>query len=74
MGGRYLRIERGVIEFDKRLLIARYLESDPPSWDEEAFCLVDASLAGQDLSEGEVQRLREAVRRLRLQTMTFLEA
>jgi hypothetical protein len=78
--GRYLRIERGVIEFNKRLLIARYLENDPPFVDVEAFRLVNDSLASRALSEKELERLRQAVRSLRAQMnaylgiQTFLEA
>ena len=70
--GRYLRIERGVIEFNKRLVISRYLENDPPFVDEEAFSLVEASRASQGLSEGEVERLRETVKRLRPQMNAYL--
>jgi hypothetical protein len=70
--GHYLRIERGVIEFNKRLLIARYLENDPPFVDEEAFRLVEDSLASCALSEKELERLRQAVRSLRAQMNAYL--
>jgi hypothetical protein len=70
--GRCLRIERGVIEFNKRLVIARYLENDPPFVDEEAFGLAKVSLASQTLSTSEVEQLRETVKRLRVQMNAHL--
>ena len=63
--GRYLRIERGVLEFNKRLLIARYLENDPPFVDEETFGLVGVILSSYRLTEVEVDRLRDTTARLR---------
>lgn len=65
--GRYLQTEWGVLEFDKRRVIERYLESDPPFVDQEAFRLIQASLAAQPRSERQVERLRQAVTCLRAQ-------
>lgn len=70
--GRYLRIERGVLEFDKRLVTSRYLENEPPFVDEKAFRLVADSLASRVLSEQEVKQLRETVKRLRTQMNAHL--
>ena len=63
--GRCLRIARGVLEFDKRALIAAYLEHDPPFVDRAAFRLVEASLAGCRLSGPQVAQLRRCTAWLR---------
>jgi hypothetical protein len=65
--GRYLRIERGVLEFDKRALLTAYRAHDPPFADQAAFGLVEASLAGEPLSEAQVETLRHCVAELRTQ-------
>jgi hypothetical protein len=70
--GRFLRIERGVLEFDKRALVAAYLESDPPFVEEEAFRLVQASLAMRALSASELGKLRRYVVELRTQMNAYL--
>ena len=70
--GRYLRIRRGVMEFNKRRVIARYMENEPPFVDEEAFGLVEVSLASHHLSEQAEERLRETVQHLRTQMNAYL--
>jgi hypothetical protein len=55
---RFLMIERGVIEFDKRKLIPRYLANEPPFEYPEVFRLVEASMASLALTEAEAQALR----------------
>lgn len=63
--GRYLRIKRDVVEFDKRRLIPVYLKHAPPFVDNEAFRLAEAVLALQELSQAELTRLREGMSDLR---------
>jgi hypothetical protein len=70
--GRFLRIERGVLEFDKRALIASYLENEPPFVDEAALDMVEVSLASRGLSEPELESLRRYVARLRMQMNGYL--
>jgi hypothetical protein len=59
--GRYLRIARGVIEFNKLKLVSTYLHKDPPLVDADVLGLVDAALAGRMLTAGEVGALRRTV-------------
>ena len=65
--GRWLRIARGVLEYNKRALIPAYRQHDPPIVDETAFRLVEASLAGDTLSESQVAALRRATAAVRTQ-------
>jgi len=70
--GRCLRIARGVLEFDKRAVIAAYRQHDPPFVDEPAFGLVEASLAGEALSEPQVEALQRYAAYLRAQMNRYL--
>ena len=70
--GRCLRVERGVLEFDKRAVIAAYRQHDPPFVDEAAFRLVQASLAGETLSAPQVEALRRYAEQLRTQMNEYL--
>jgi predicted nucleotidyltransferase len=69
---RFLRIKKGVIEFDKQKLIEKYLENAPPFTDDEAFRLVKASLDSRSLSAAENERLRQYTGKLRGQMNTYL--
>lgn len=71
--GRYLRIECGVLEFNKRALVAAYLAHDPPFVDRAAFRLVETSLAEDRLSEPQVEHLQRCVAELRAQMNALLE-
>lgn len=55
---RFLWIKRDVIEFDKRRILPRYLDSEPPCVHPEAFSLVERSLAGMELSQRDEDALR----------------
>ena len=70
--GRCLRIERGVLEFNKRALVAAYLAHDPPFVDPTAFRLVEASLAGTHLTESQIEQLRRTVAKVRTQMNEYL--
>jgi hypothetical protein len=70
--GRCLRIARGVLEFDKRALVAAYLAHDPPFVDEVALGLVEASLVGERLSEPQVADLRRSTAQLRTRMNRYL--
>jgi predicted nucleotidyltransferase len=70
--GRYLRIERGVLEFDKRAVIAAYRQHDPPFVNQVAFRLVEASLAGETLSEPQIEELRRYAAQLRTEMNQYL--
>lgn len=63
--GRWLRIERGVLQYNKRALLAAYRQHDPPFVDKAAFDLVEAFLAGERLSEPQVAELRRATAAVR---------
>jgi hypothetical protein len=65
--GRWLHIERGVLEYNKRALLPAYRQHDPPIVDETALRLVEASLAGERLSESQVAELRRATAAARTQ-------
>lgn len=69
---RFLRVRRDILEFDKRKLIQRYRESEPPFAPEEAFCLVEAHLMSRALSWSEEERLRRSARTLRDQMNAYL--
>ena len=71
--GRCLRIARGVLEFDKRAVIAAYRQHDPPFVDQAAFRLVEASLSGEALSEPQVEALRRYAAELRTQMNRYLD-
>ena len=64
---RFLWIKRGIVEFDKRKTVALYLANDPPLSDAAAPRLVDASLADQQVSAAELERLRLWAAQLRPQ-------
>lgn len=70
--GRYLCIEHNVLEFDKRALIAAYLQHDPPFVDGCAFRLAEALLAGETLSEPEVEGLWRYAAKLRTEMNEYL--
>jgi len=64
---RFLRIKRGIVEFNKRKLVQRYLESEPPFVHDAAFRLVEAHLASQVLDRSEEESLRQYAGTLREQ-------
>lgn len=70
--GRFLRIRRGVIEFNKLKLIDRYLDNEPPFVDKEMFRLVAATLRGDTPSESEIERLRSHTGMLRSQMNVYV--
>lgn len=70
--GRFLRIKRGILEFNKRRQIRCYLENEPPFVDEEAFALVQAVLELRELSPAEQERLREGMVSLRVRMNEYL--
>ena len=49
---RFLRIKKGIIEFNKRKVVSTYLDNEPPFVNNEAFCLVEASLESQNSKQG----------------------
>jgi hypothetical protein len=55
---RFLWIKRDIIEFDKRRILPRYLDSEPPFIHPEAFSIVERSLTGIELSRREKDTLR----------------
>jgi hypothetical protein len=70
---RFLRIKRGVIEFNKLALVQVYLAHDPPFVDNTILDIVNASLASHQLSEQDSLLLHDYALRLRVQMNTFLE-
>jgi hypothetical protein len=69
---RFLRIKRGILEFNKRKVVPAYLESDPPFVNAEVFRLVEASLASDILTESDGELLRGYVVALRLKMNAHL--
>lgn len=69
---RFLRIKRGIIEFDKCKLMPKYLENDPPFVDHELLHLVEEVIEFGQTSEAENEPLRQYAGRLRLQMNAYL--
>ena len=63
--GRFLRIEKGILEFNKRKLVPMYLENKPPIVNRKALRLVEAFLESQNLADKDIQLLRDFVSELR---------
>jgi hypothetical protein len=63
--GRFLRIKRGLFEFDKRRIVSAYLDHDPPLTNGTAFRLVEEWLASGTLTEPDTDFLRRFVGELR---------
>jgi hypothetical protein len=70
--GRFLRIKRDVIEFNKRRLIRKYLENNPPFVNDNMFRLVEDFLNFHSLSEAENEQLKQYTRWLRTQMNNHL--
>lgn len=63
--GRFLWIRRDVIEFDKRRILALYVNNDPPFIHPEALSLVERTLVGMELSKRDEGTLRTFAQNLR---------
>jgi hypothetical protein len=70
--GRFLLIEKGTIEFDKRKVVRAYLNSDPPFVNTEVVRLVEAFLASTALTEADAELLRSYAGELRAQMNAHL--
>lgn len=70
--GRFLRINKGIIEFNKRKVVPTYLDNDPPFANNKVFCLVEACLAARTLTEADAELLRSYVGKLRSKMNPYL--
>jgi len=70
---RFLLIKKGIFEFNKLKIVARYLENDPPYVNDRAFRLVMTSMSSRQLSEIDAGFLRDYVHELRPKMNAYLE-
>lgn len=63
--GRFLRVKRGIIEFNKLRLVSTYLDNGPPFVNRAVLDLVEKELSSQVLAEDEIELLRSYVSELR---------
>ena len=69
---RFLRIKKGIIEFNKRKVVSTYLDNEPPFVNPEVFFGVEASLESQDPTEEGAKLLRSYVGELRPKMNAYL--
>jgi hypothetical protein len=69
---RFLMIRRGIIEFNKRKLVCRYLDNDPPFVGAEAFRVIQRSLELRNIDEEDARVLRVYAAELQAKMNAYL--
>lgn len=69
---RFLRIERGVLEFDKRKIVSSYLANDPPFADHGVLRIVERAVSQGHAPEEDLSALRTYVLVIRTRMNTYL--
>jgi len=70
--GRFLRIKKRIIEFNKHKLVGMYLESKPPFVNSEILQLVERFLISEKISKEDNERIIQYTKMLRKQMNTYL--
>jgi len=70
---RYLIVEKGIFEFDKRKIVPLYIAHDAPFLNKQAIDIVQRYLLTEHISREETQRLRQYVSDLRYNMNKLLE-
>lgn len=70
--GRFLRIKRGLVEFNKHRIVSRYLKNEPPFINYKILHLIERFLVSEKTSKAEDESLRKYTKLLGEQMNAYL--